>query len=46
MEWSRRLALFTYPCPCGDLFGITKRISKPEKRLRVSKAFSLHNCYY
>nr|DAD42513.1 TPA_asm: hypothetical protein HUJ06_000743 [Nelumbo nucifera] len=24
MEWEEELQAFTYPCPCGDLFQITK----------------------
>ncbi|KAL6963930.1 hypothetical protein U1Q18_034937 [Sarracenia purpurea var. burkii] len=24
MEWNDELQAFTYPCPCGDLFQITK----------------------
>lgn len=24
MEWNEDLSAFTYPCPCGDLFQITK----------------------
>lgn len=24
MEWNEELGAFTYPCPCGDLFQITK----------------------
>ena len=24
MEWSEGLQAFTYPCPCGDLFQITR----------------------
>ncbi|XP_077241524.1 diphthamide biosynthesis protein 3-like [Tasmannia lanceolata] len=24
MEWNKDLDAFTYPCPCGDLFQITK----------------------
>ncbi|XP_020243948.1 diphthamide biosynthesis protein 3-like [Asparagus officinalis] len=24
MEWSEELRAFTYPCPCGDLFQITR----------------------
>ena len=24
MEWSESLQAFTYPCPCGDLFQITR----------------------
>ncbi|CAI0406773.1 unnamed protein product [Linum tenue] len=24
MEWNEELQSFTYPCPCGDLFQITK----------------------
>lgn len=24
MEWNEDLNAFTYPCPCGDLFQITK----------------------
>ncbi|PIN08283.1 hypothetical protein CDL12_19136 [Handroanthus impetiginosus] len=24
MEWDEALQAFTYPCPCGDLFLITK----------------------
>ncbi|KAL0027995.1 hypothetical protein WJX79_009420 [Trebouxia sp. C0005] len=24
MEWNEELSAFTYPCPCGDLFQITK----------------------
>ncbi|KAJ6906035.1 diphthamide biosynthesis protein 3 [Populus alba x Populus x berolinensis] len=24
MEWNEELQAFTYPCPCGDLFQITK----------------------
>ena len=24
MEWNEDLRAFTYPCPCGDLFQITK----------------------
>ncbi|XP_028102040.1 diphthamide biosynthesis protein 3-like [Camellia sinensis] len=25
MEWNDDLQAFTYPCPCGDLFQITKQ---------------------
>ncbi|XP_071935533.1 diphthamide biosynthesis protein 3-like isoform X2 [Coffea arabica] len=25
MEWNEKLQAFTYPCPCGDLFQITKK---------------------
>lgn len=24
MEWNEELGAFTYPCPCGDLFQVTK----------------------
>ncbi len=24
MEWNEELKAYTYPCPCGDLFQITK----------------------
>ncbi|KAI5661030.1 hypothetical protein M9H77_20353 [Catharanthus roseus] len=24
MEWNEKLQAYTYPCPCGDLFQITK----------------------
>ncbi|XP_010913741.1 diphthamide biosynthesis protein 3-like [Elaeis guineensis] len=24
MEWNEELQAFTYPCPCGDLFQITR----------------------
>ncbi|GMN37505.1 hypothetical protein TIFTF001_006868 [Ficus carica] len=24
MEWNQELQAYTYPCPCGDLFQITK----------------------
>ncbi|XP_065854869.1 diphthamide biosynthesis protein 3-like [Euphorbia lathyris] len=24
MQWNEELQAFTYPCPCGDLFQITK----------------------
>ncbi|XP_002991618.2 diphthamide biosynthesis protein 3 [Selaginella moellendorffii] len=24
MEWNESLTAYTYPCPCGDLFQITK----------------------
>ncbi|KAJ4845109.1 hypothetical protein Tsubulata_030339 [Turnera subulata] len=24
MEWNEELQAYTYPCPCGDLFQITK----------------------
>lgn len=24
MEWNEEMQAFTYPCPCGDLFQITK----------------------
>ncbi|ERN17110.1 hypothetical protein AMTRI_Chr09g13840 [Amborella trichopoda] len=24
MEWNEELQSYTYPCPCGDLFQITK----------------------
>ena len=24
MTWNEKLQAFTYPCPCGDLFQITK----------------------
>ncbi|XP_008781763.1 diphthamide biosynthesis protein 3-like [Phoenix dactylifera] len=24
MEWNEELQVFTYPCPCGDLFQITR----------------------
>ncbi|VFQ72140.1 unnamed protein product [Cuscuta campestris] len=24
MEWNEKLEAYTYPCPCGDLFQITK----------------------
>ncbi|KAG6653193.1 hypothetical protein I3843_05G051400 [Carya illinoinensis] len=24
MEWNEELQAYTYPCPCGDLFQVTK----------------------
>ena len=30
MEWSEELSAFTYPCPCGDLFQITKVRTKDD----------------
>ncbi len=29
MEWNEELSAFTYPCPCGDLFQITKVLDLP-----------------
>ncbi|KVI10948.1 Zinc finger, DPH-type [Cynara cardunculus var. scolymus] len=34
MEWNEELKSFTYPCPCGDLFQITKDELKMVTRRR------------
>ncbi|KAK2435644.1 diphthamide biosynthesis protein [Trifolium repens] len=37
MEWNEELQSYTYPCPCGDLFQITKEDLK--------LAFQATTCY-
>ena len=40
MEWNEDLGAYTYPCPCGDLFQITKvghRLPYVEPRVRYTR---------
>ena len=42
MEWDVDLAAYTYPCPCGDLFQIT-RVRKPDLNWRLNQLFKMHS---
>ncbi|KAG6588633.1 hypothetical protein SDJN03_17198, partial [Cucurbita argyrosperma subsp. sororia] len=45
MEWNEELQAFTYPCPCGDLFQITKEDLKLGEEIarRITQDLSLLN---
>ncbi|KAK9838972.1 hypothetical protein WJX74_007007 [Apatococcus lobatus] len=43
MDWSDSLQAFTYPCPCGDLFQITKEeLQDGEEIASLHKGALLH----
>ncbi|KAG0586524.1 hypothetical protein M758_2G075600 [Ceratodon purpureus] len=42
MEWNEELQAFTYPCPCGDLFQITKADLKIGEEIARCPSCSLY----
>ena len=42
MEWDVDLAAYTYPCPCGDLFQIT-RVRNPDLSWRLNQLLQMHS---
>ncbi|CAH1436062.1 unnamed protein product [Lactuca virosa] len=42
MEWNEELKAFTYPCPCGDLFQITKEDLKIGEEIARCPSCSLY----
>ncbi|XXG50724.1 hypothetical protein AAC387_Pa02g4669 [Persea americana] len=42
MEWNEELGAFTYPCPCGDLFQITKADLKLGEEIARCPSCSLY----
>ncbi|XP_019227779.1 PREDICTED: diphthamide biosynthesis protein 3-like isoform X2 [Nicotiana attenuata] len=42
MEWNNELQAFTYPCPCGDLFQITKEDLKLGEEIARCPSCSLY----
>ncbi|XP_028083318.1 diphthamide biosynthesis protein 3-like [Camellia sinensis] len=42
MEWNDELQAFTYPCPCGDLFQITKEDLKIGEAIARCPSCSLY----
>ncbi|KAD6454211.1 hypothetical protein E3N88_08917 [Mikania micrantha] len=42
MEWNEELKAFTYPCPCGDLFQITKEELKIGEEIARCPSCSLY----
>ncbi|CAM6116349.1 unnamed protein product [Calypogeia fissa] len=42
MEWNEKLKAFTYPCPCGDLFMITKDDLKNGEEIARCPSCSLY----
>ncbi|KAK9170591.1 hypothetical protein Syun_002731 [Stephania yunnanensis] len=42
MEWNEELGAFTYPCPCGDLFQITKEELKLGEEIARCPSCSLY----
>ncbi|CAK9315836.1 unnamed protein product [Citrullus colocynthis] len=42
MEWNEELQAFTYPCPCGDLFQITKEDLKLGEEIARCPSCSLY----
>ncbi|XP_009607113.2 diphthamide biosynthesis protein 3-like [Nicotiana tomentosiformis] len=42
MEWNDELQAFTYPCPCGDLFQITKEDLKLGEEIARCPSCSLY----
>ncbi|VVA15224.1 PREDICTED: diphthamide biosynthesis [Prunus dulcis] len=42
MEWNNELQAYTYPCPCGDLFQITKEDLKLGEEIARCPSCSLY----
>ncbi|KAM7470762.1 hypothetical protein LguiA_008945 [Lonicera macranthoides] len=42
MEWNDEIQAFTYPCPCGDLFQITKEELKIGEEIARCPSCSLY----
>jgi diphthamide biosynthesis protein 3 len=42
MEWNEEIQAFTYPCPCGDLFQITKEDLKIGEEIARCPSCSLY----
>ncbi|GLT97004.1 hypothetical protein SLE2022_145920 [Rubroshorea leprosula] len=42
MEWNEELQAYTYPCPCGDLFQITKEELKLGEEIARCPSCSLY----
>lgn len=42
MEWNEELKAYTYPCPCGDLFQITKEDLKIGEEIARCPSCSLY----
>lgn len=42
MDWNEELQAFTYPCPCGDLFQITKEELKIGEEIARCPSCSLY----
>ncbi|XP_068641388.1 diphthamide biosynthesis protein 3-like [Aristolochia californica] len=42
MDWNEELLAFTYPCPCGDLFQITKAELKIGEEIARCPSCSLY----
>jgi diphthamide biosynthesis protein 3 len=42
MEWNEEMQAFTYPCPCGDLFQITKEDPKMGEEIARCPSYSLY----
>ncbi|GAU13844.1 hypothetical protein TSUD_86350 [Trifolium subterraneum] len=42
MEWNEELQSYTYPCPCGDLFQITKEDLKLGEEIARCPSCSLY----
>ncbi|CAM6043685.1 unnamed protein product [Sphagnum compactum] len=42
MEWNDEIQAFTYPCPCGDLFQITKEDLKIGEEIARCPSCSLY----
>ncbi|KAJ0550537.1 putative diphthamide biosynthesis protein [Helianthus annuus] len=43
MEWNEELKVYTYPCPCGDLFQITKDELKIGEEIARCPSCSLYS---
>ncbi|KAK8522350.1 hypothetical protein V6N12_056061 [Hibiscus sabdariffa] len=42
MQWNEELQAYTYPCPCGDLFQITKEDLKLGEEIARCPSCSLY----
>ncbi|KAG4185317.1 hypothetical protein ERO13_A09G221800v2 [Gossypium hirsutum] len=42
MQWNEELQAYTYPCPCGDLFQITKEELKIGEEIACCPSCSLY----
>ncbi|PON84091.1 Zinc finger, DPH-type [Trema orientale] len=42
MEWNEELKAYTYPCPCGDLFQITKEDLRLGEEIARCPSYSLY----
>jgi diphthamide biosynthesis protein 3 len=42
VEWNEELQAYTYPCPCGDLFQITKDELRLDEEIAHSLSCSLY----